>query len=106
MAAKKENGAGKADELCPVASERNGIVYRCNKRAGHELRDPSDWEHVAEAVARTEQPGDFRGMVEDALPILYHVAENDPVRREFARRIIIRYHMSMTSSIRRARPPS
>lgn len=105
MAAKKENAASR-DELCPVASERNGVLYRCNKKAGHELRDPNDWEHVAEPAEQAEQLGDFRQMVEDSLPILYHVAAHDPCRREIARRIIIRYHMSMATARSRARPPS
>lgn len=99
---KRENAATDRD-LCPVSSERNGVVYRCSKRAGHELRDPRDWEHVAEPAPRTESAGDFRGMLEEALPILYHAAEHDPARREVARRIIVRYHMTTTG---RARNPT
>jgi hypothetical protein len=96
MAVKKASGAtGSGHERCPVASERGGVLYRCSKRAGHELRDPGDWEHVADPVEYARPAADFRRLFEDALPLLHHAAERDadPHRREQARRLIIRYHM-------------
>ena len=72
------------------------------EKAGHELRDPSDWEHVAEAQEYAHRPPDFRLLLEEALPLLNHVASTDPLRAEAARRLIIRYHMAMSGEALRS----
>lgn len=62
-----------AKNRCKVLSERNGIIYRCEKRAEH-IHQPGNREHEAVASEYVYPMLEWRQLFEQAQPILEWVA--------------------------------
>lgn len=82
---------GEAERKCSVAEIRNGVLYRCSKQEGHELRR-GDEEH--EVYANEYAVIDWRALFEASKPLLEWMAANPQSvgqeKNEAARRILIR----------------
>lgn len=103
---RKGEGGRVAEELpegerCTVSEERNGVVFRCYKRAGHD-KSAEDWEHEARAPEYAHGRPDYRQLFEAALPLLEWVAGGPYAldhQRELAKALITRHyvHVAKTS---------